>query len=324
MAESTFTFERIYQVLVGYMVEGSLRVVVQIEPEHHIELDLNETIPNSGSSLNPCSVHLYNVGLENVQYLSQKGLTVVVKAGYKYERGEVVTPNESQVVYQGDLVDVVHTNTGTDVVSTLVCQEGHHNSVQIKIETPETFTAGSLVKDAFKRILNLIPYSSELRYEGMETEVFQKAVTVPVGQLIKGLDFLCRKASKPNEGKVITWLFHRGKIIVIDRRPKKSTASPITHTIPRTRIKGTVEIGFDEKTVTPQISNVGISEVKIRCFLIPEIVIGDSILIEASTRESYYEDTITGDQEFAVVGVKTELAYEGTNWDTTITGRIRE
>jgi hypothetical protein len=324
MSKISFSFERLYQVLIGYRVGSSFNTIVQIEAPHHIELALSEEIPNTGSSLNSCEVKLFNIGRVNVKALANKGLSIVVKAGYKYQNGVLQTPNSLNVVYSGDIVGSSHDNTGVDVVSTVFCQEGQHTALKATLTEPLTFTQGSKVSVALNVLAGLLDYPIELNFKDINTLVFLKKADIPTGQIIKALDFVCRKASQPKKGIVITWMFHRGRVMVVDKRPTIIGSNKFLHTIPRSRIKGEVEVGIDERTTTPQIHNLAISEITIRCYLIPEVSIGDSILIAAPTKENYYQESVTGDEEFAVIGLKTKLSYDGTLWDTVITGRIKE
>lgn len=318
-----FSYERLYQVLIGIKEGSSFTIHATIESRHHLEMKVSEEIPNRGSSLNVCELHLFNIGEENISLISSKNLSVIVKAGYMFEEGLTLTPDDMQVVYEGDLINVHHNHTGTDVVTSLICQEGHHQAVKAVLDAPLYIKEGTSAVSVLKKLLSYIPYSSEIRFEGMDTYTFQKDVTL-TGQLIVALDEVCTKISQPDEGRVITWMFHRGKLLVLDRRPKLSSARSITHKLFRSHIKGVVELGFDERSVTPQIVGVGISEVTVRSFLKPAIEIGDNILIESARPKYYDNETITGDQEFAVVGITTKLSYEGSDWDSIIKARIKE
>ncbi len=340
MSDSSFIFERQYQILVGVKSGSSFDIVAVIEPEHHIELSVREEIPNEGSSLSPCEINLYNIGRENIQAFSRKGLTVVVKAGYRYDQGLTNVPDSGSVVYEGDIIDVYHQNTGVDVVSTLVCQEGHHSAIQAVLSKPITFDAGYSILDAFKDVLEKTPYTYHINFEGKDELKFKKGYTAQ-GQIIKVLDEMCRKFSAalnakvnpPKKGqpsvtvsktRLITWMFHRGQILVLNRRPLASETGVWSHNIPRSRIKDIIDIGYDEKVATAQTNNTGIKQIEIKTFLLPEVSIGDNIVIESLGSTYYDNPELSGNTEFAVIGIQTELQYDGGKWDTIITGRVRE
>jgi hypothetical protein len=313
----SFSFERSYQVAIGFIEGTSFTPVVQIEPPHHIEFASRALIPNLGSSLNPCALKLFNIGEENVKALSQKGLTAVVKAGYKFQRGIQVTPNELDVIFMGDVMLVDHNQTGLDVVSTLHCQEGHHVAANSKSDL--SVSTGSTYGQVFKTLAADFGLDAQL-YFSFRDEVFKIDDTLQ-GRTLTMLDKVARQASK-DKGNQVTWCFNRGKLLVTDRFPKAAFSKSGSYLIPRDRIKDTLQIGLDETYASEQNTAGGISTLKFKAYLLPEIYIGDTIKVEGAP--ATYFKSVTEDREFIVMEISHNLAYDGGVWDTTVQARVKQ
>ncbi|TOA17891.1 hypothetical protein CGK32_22960 [Vibrio parahaemolyticus] len=315
------TYNRVYQLQVGVIdySDGGFTPFVSIESPHHMEFSSDEQVTSSGVNFNPAKVKLYNIGEDNINFLSYEGAVVVLKAGWEFDSGKILDATATDLVYVGDIVNVNTEYQGNgDVVTIVDCREGWNVSLTNK---DAQVTKGMTKEQAFKYMSGIHGIPFVVNFEKMDEKIVKKDVVDLPKRLHDAMDYLCKKASvaatEQHQGVRVTWFYYNGKVYVTDRLPTAAALNGTKrkHTVGRDRIKGTPRVGRDKKVLTRGQTNPAVKTLQVTAYLQSQMSLLDVVELEKVDSDEL------GGGDYIITQLKHRLSYEGDYWDTTFVAR---
>lgn len=134
----TVLFNRQYKFLFG-QPNAQGKLITQL----HITFDIEKT---DKSEPNQATITVYNLNSESRAELSKPDTQVYLEAGYGDDTG---------IIFQGNNLRLTEMKNGTDIIVELRTGDGEKQIQETMVNA--SFPAGSLVKDAITRIVDLFP-----------------------------------------------------------------------------------------------------------------------------------------------------------------------
>jgi len=260
------------------------------QPKEHIKISFN-VIKSNVKTPNEAKIEVYNLNKELRDALSENSMNIVLSAGYE---------ENYQILFCGESTNIWHTLSGVNWITTFIAGEGFMNIKKAK--TNISFRKGEDMQTVLKKI------SSDLNldFEDIEKSITLKSKEILCGNSADALDSICNNYNlkyhiSDNKVKIFTKKLDINKAIVI------SSSSGLL------KDKGVVktEMGVD-----------------ISSMLIPTIIPGDTVYLDASYINEVKQNSLTiAKQDMTLESLNgyykvTTATFTGDNYNGPYTTKL--
>lgn len=300
----SLTFIRKYHISVSGTTGDNNLIEAEIS-EHQIQCVFKYSASSTATKADGHTIRMYNIPENMLSAIRQKGIKVIVRAGYEQDSGAIYRDNESlPVIFKGEVVKSNVERTETDTILDITLSNGYTEKARGIVDSD--YKKGSRIFNALLSMGETLNLPVNIELGELSNLTFDKDSSFR-GPTIEVLERITKRYG-------LNWYIQNEEVFITNRQQPSEVATQ-TYLVNTARIKGTISWSIEEGFTTLNEGKGGqvpLEAADVRAtfsmFLVPTLKLGDKINVTIDNSEL----TLTVDV------LEHRLDYYGKPWDTKV------